>query len=295
MANDQIAVAINADPSGLEAGMQSACQSVQTSLAQLQQLMQQANDKLATLGTNATKTGNQAKTANDNWAKSFAPVQRAFTTSINGMILGTTTWQKAVQRITQSVLSSSLDAAEKGLVKWLTTDQEKTNACVAGEDARNLIQEAGLSTGLGQTVMGALKAISASAAQAAAGAYASAAQIPYVGWLLAPAAGAAAFAAVLAFGGKMPSAAGGLWNVPSDTLAMIHKQETILPASIAAPMRNFFTGGGAGGTGGDTYAISIQAIDTQSGAQFLMNNAGTIAKGLAREKRNGNAVFRARV
>ena len=119
------------------------------------------------------------------------------------------------------------------------------------------------------------------------------AAFPMSAWSLAPAAAAAAFAAVLAFGGKLPSSAGGLWNVPSDTLAMIHKQETILPAHIAQPMRDFFTGGGAtAGGGGGNYAITIQAIDTQTGAQFLMNNAGTIAQGLAREMRNGNSALR---
>jgi hypothetical protein len=74
-------------------------------------------------------------------------------------------------------------------------------------------------------------------------------------------------------------------------LAMVHKQESILPANIAQPMRDFFTGGGAGG-GGDSFAITIQAIDTQSGAQFLLNNASVIAQGLARELRNGSATLR---
>jgi hypothetical protein len=222
-------------------------------------------------------------------------VQKAFTTSINGMILGTTTWQKAVQKITQTVESSLLNAAEHMLVSWLTKETGQTEGTEAGVQARNAAESAGQATGLADMFTSGLKAIGGSAATAAANTYSSVSAIPYVGWILAPPAAAAAFAAVMAFGGKMPSAAGGMWSVPSDTLAMIHKQESILPANIAQPMRDFFTSGGAAaasGSGGDSYTISVQAIDTQSGAQFLMNNASVIAQGLAREMRNANTSLR---
>jgi hypothetical protein len=295
MADDQIQVTITADGSDFAAAMQNACSVAQASFSGLQQSSAAACAGIDACGKNAPTNLNKGKQATEDWAKSFANLQGAFNNSISGMILGTTTWQKAVQRLSQTALSDLLNATEKGVANWLLSEIAKTTATEAGVAERTAAESAGQSTGIAQMVMSALKAISTSAAQAAANTYASVSAIPYVGWLLAPPAAAAAFAAVLAFGSNLPSAAGGLWNVPSDMLAMVHKQETILPAGIAQPMRQFFSGGGAagqGGGGGDSYAITVQAIDTQSGAQFLMSNAGVIAQGLAREIRNGNAALR---
>ena len=293
MADDQIQVQITADTSNFEAAMQNAANAAQASLDKIKQAADGASNAADNAGSHGQNAGRTGARSTDDWAKSFANLQGTFNNSINGMILGTTTWQKAVQRLTQTALGDFLKATEKGVVTWLTSEKTKTDGTAAGTEARTETEAAGQAEGLGQMIMGALKEISTSAATAAAKAYAAVSGIPYVGPILAPAAAAAAFAAVLAFGGKLPSSAGGLWNVPSDTMAFIHKQETILPAHIAQPMRDFFTGGGAtAGGGGGNYAITIQAIDTQTGAQFLMNNAGAIAQGLAREMRNGNSALR---
>jgi hypothetical protein len=293
MADDQIQVQITADTSGFEAAMANAAAAAQGSFDKIKQAAEAAGNSVRNAGTqnhNASQTG---QNANKDWAKSFSNLQGTINSSINGMILGTMTWQKAVQRLTQTALNDFLQATEKGLVTWLTSEKAKTDGAAAGTAARTATESAGQAEGLGDMIMGALKEISTSAATAAAKAYNAVVGIPYVGPVLAPAAAAAAFAAVMAFGGKLPSSAGGLWNVPSDTMAFIHKQETILPAHIAQPMRDFFTGGGASsGGGGGNFAITIQAIDTQTGAQFLMNNAGAIAQGLAREMRNGNSALR---
>ena len=293
MADDQIQVQITADTSNFEQVMANAAGTAQASFEKIKQAADAANasiDKTGKTGTTAARTG---KTATDDWAKSFANLQGTLNNSINGMILGTTTWQKAVQRLTQTALSDFLKATEKSVVTWLTSETTKTAATDTGVATRTAAESTGQSEGIAEMLMNALKAITGSAAESAANTYANVSAIPYVGWILAPAAAAAAFAAVLAFGGKLPvgSHAGGLWNVPSDTMAFIHKQETILPAHIAQPMRDFFSDGGAT-AGGGNYAITIQAIDTQTGAQFLMNNAGAIAQGLAREMRNGNAALR---
>lgn len=294
MADEQIQVQITADVSDFAAAMQGACSAAQASFAQLKQSSAAASAGVDAVGTSGKHAGQSGKKAVDDWTKSFANLQGTFHNAVNGMILGTTTWQKAVQRLSRTALSDLLNSAEQGLVGWLTSETAKTAGTEAGVATRSAAESAGQSSGIAQMALGALKAISGSAAEAAANTYASVSAIPYVGWVLAPAAAAAAFAAVLAFGGKVPSAAGGMWTVPSDMLAMVHKQESILPAGIAQPMRDFFSGGGAAGQGGggDNYAITIQAIDTQSGAQFLMSNSGVIAQGLARELRNGNSSLR---
>jgi hypothetical protein len=90
-------------------------------------------------------------------------------------------------------------------------------------------------------------AIMASAAEAAAAAFASTAAIPIVGPELAPGAAAAAYAAVMSMT-ALASAAGGQYNVPFDgQITELHRNEMVLPASIASPMREYFAGGKGGG------------------------------------------------
>jgi hypothetical protein len=72
-------------------------------------------------------------------------------------------------------------------------------------------------------------------------------------------------------------------------LALIHQDEMIIPAQPAQAIRDgagFGMGGGATNVG-----ITIQAIDTQSGAQFLRDNAGVIAGVLSNQIRNMNMQF----
>ncbi|HWE72503.1 MAG TPA: hypothetical protein VG328_05030 [Stellaceae bacterium] len=292
MADDQIQVQITADTSQFEAAMANAAAAAQASFDKIKQAADGATSSINGAGQQNRTAGQAGERANQEWGKSFSNLQGTINSSITGMIMGTTTWQKAVQKLTQTALKDFLTATEKSAESWLVSELTKTGSTEAGVAARTEVENAGQSAGLSDMLMSALKEISTSAATAAAKAYAAVSGIPYVGPILAPAAAAAAFAAVLAFGGKLPSSAGGLWNVPSDTMAFIHKQETILPAHIAQPMRDFFTGGGATAGGGGNFAVTIQAIDTQTGAQFLMNNAGTIAQGLAREMRNGNSALR---
>ncbi len=182
---------------------------------------------------------------------------------------------------------------------WLGVETAKTGATVAGVTTRTAVEEVGEQEGASMQAAAGSKSIMNDAYEAAAGAYKSAAQIPFVGWILAPIAGAAAFAAVAAY--DVVSAEGGMWQVPADgTMIAAHAQESVLPAGVAGPMRDFFSDGGAsqgqgqGGGGGDQYHLTftIQAIDTQTGAQFLRDNSGLIANQLVNEIRNGNPAMR---
>lgn len=338
MADDQIQVQITADTSNFEAAMQNASSAAQASFAGLQQSGQRASSSINAIGPNAKKNLKGAQTATEDWTKSFANLNSAFSSSISGMILGTETWQKAVKRLSQTALTDLVNLAQQQLTKWIESElgmtaatttanatrsasdkasqsgfftlilqtlaqwlgleTDKTAASTAGNAARSTADAAAAAASAALAVARGMAAIEISAAEAAAAAFADMAELGLPGLAAAPGVAAATFGTVMGFGtglgAGLVSAAGGMWNVPSDTLAMIHKQESILPAGIAQPMRDFFSGGGAasGQGGGDNYAITVQAIDTQSGAQFLMSNAGVIAQGLARELRNGNATLR---
>lgn len=323
MADYEITATVSADTAEFEDGLQRASQAAQ-----------QAKLAIEGTGNGAAKASAVGKDAIAAWTRAFAPLQSAFTSSITGMIMGTTSWQQAVQRVTQNLLaeevgfavkrvalwaaqetgitqmlaqqnqirgasdatsqSSLLTLLAQGLARWLGFETAKTAATQQGNATRTASDTATQAASSAFLIARALGQIQVDAAVAAAGAMAATEAIPIVGPELAPLAAAAAYAQTMGWaaglGAGLISAAGGLWNVPSDTLALVHQQETIIPASIAAPMRDFFTGGAQ--AGGGSYAITVQAIDTQTGAQFLMNNAATIAKSLAREMRNGNALLR---
>lgn len=112
--------------------------------------------------------------------------------------------------------------------------------------------------------------VSSNAVQAASGAAASQASIPYVGPILAVAAMAAMMAAVMGLMGggggggstttttRIPSAAGG-WDIPAgiNPLTQLHENEMVLPAEHAQTIRDMAGQGG----GGDTIVINTTGGD----------------------------------
>jgi len=98
------------------------------------------------------------------------------------------------------------------------------------------------------------------AKSAAAAAWNATVGIPFIGPVLAPIAAAASFTGVMAF------AEGGWDRVPSDQVAMIHKNEMVLPANIANPLRESLASGG--GFGGGNH-LHIHAIDAAGVASFV--------------------------
>ncbi|MBI3446195.1 MAG: hypothetical protein HY055_12755 [Magnetospirillum sp.] len=118
-------------------------------------------------------------------------------------------------------------AAEEG------SEAVRTGVVVAGVAERTAAQE----TGAAVEKVTATSSIMVKAGDAAASVYDEVAQIPYVGWLLAPPAAAAAYAGVAAF--SMFSAEGGWDRVPYDGAAtVLHQNEMVLSARYANPLRD---------------------------------------------------------
>jgi hypothetical protein len=166
------------------------------------------------------------------------------------------------------------------LASWLGFESAKTTATVAGNAAGIA---ASITAGFGQ--------IQIDAAVAAAGAMAAISAIPFVGPALAPAVAAETYATTLAWasglGAALVSAEGGMWQVPGDTLANIHKDESVIPANVANPMRDFFEGGAGGGIGDTHFHGPLVQV---SGAAAADPNA--IAAAVARAVRDFHPAFR---
>ena len=78
--------------------------------------------------------------------------------------------------------------------------------------------------------------------------------------------------------------------VPNTGLYQLHQGEIVIPPAQSEAIRSGDMGIGGGGS--NTFNINIQAIDTQTGAQFLRNNAGVIAATLSGAMRNQNSQIR---
>lgn len=208
----------------------------------------------------------------------------AFDGMVNGVLQGTQTWRQAMGKAFDNIALKFIDDVVLRMVeKWamgLAQQIGLTQAFNAVMAALGLEQA---STGEAiQTAALAAKntaTITSDAALAYAGVFANQAA------LLGPGASVPAAAAAAAVMAVAPEAslAVGAWQLDSDVVAQLHQGEMVVPQNFADGLRS---GGGIGG--GDNYNITIQAIDTQTGANFLKNNSGVIAKGLSTSVRNFN-------
>jgi len=160
------------------------------------------------------------------------------------------------------------------------SQQAQTAAVVTGNAARTAATASGAAASKAASTAAGAQTVLADAAKAFSGTYASVAQIPYVGWILAPAAAAAAFAAVAAYQ-SLASLDVGAWSVPQDMVAQIHQGEMVVPATFAEGIRQSGSLSGAGlasgiGGGGDTHNwnISLQAHDLTGLKSWLQSPDG---------------------
>lgn len=218
------------------------------------------------------------------YTKMMSGVTNAFGTSINGMIMGTTTFQKAMANMGQSILGEFTKMAMSTLTKWLATELAKTSATTAGESARLAVTESAHAAGAAASATAGLAQVMGNAYKAASGAYAAIVGIPYVGPFLAPAAAAVAFAATAAFGSGI-SAEGG-YDIPAgvNPLVQTHQREMILPSEHADTIRSLSANGAAAG-GGDVH-FHVNTMDAGGVKDFLKRNAHVMAPGLRSLARN---------
>ncbi|WP_284537721.1 hypothetical protein [Pleomorphomonas sp. T1.2MG-36] len=180
----------------------------------------------------------------------------------------------------ENIMASGAKTAEVSV--HLAGEAAKTGATAVGASARTSI-EVGASVASAAANAATMKTgIFNHAASAAAATFDSVAQIPLVGYILAPAAAAVAFAGTAAFGSLL-SFDVGAWNLPTDTIAKVHKGETIVPATFADGLRSALTGQS------QASAIPVRQGDTITNNHFhgAVMDADSIARVVAR-KMNAN-------
>ncbi len=217
------------------------------------------------------------------WDSIFSAVTSAFETSIQGIILGTTTLKQAMSKIGQSILAEFVGLGVKTAAAWVSTELTKTEATAAGAASRLAIESWAAIKKAAIWIGSALKEILVDAYTAAAGAYAAVVGIPIVGPVLAPVAAGTAFATVSGFGASIASAAGG-WEVPSDQIAFVHKKEMVLRADLADRIRDMTEPAQSGG--GNTVNFKVQAMDSRDVKRFFDKHGDKLVDALKGEYRN---------
>jgi hypothetical protein len=197
---------------------------------------------------------------NADYTHFFEGITGDATKMVNSLVMGTTTVGRAFANLGLGIVSTM----EKSFAKALA--QELAYMATSGAAQKEH----------------ALGGIMRDAYKAASNVYA---EVPFPFNI--PAA-AGMFALVAAMGGELPSAAGGMLQVPGDMLAMVHKNESIIPASIAGPMRDQIAGGGGGGTTVH-YSPTIHAIDAQGMEGVLNKHSRVIAKIMQSQLRKNHA------
>lgn len=171
------------------------------------------------------------------------------------------------------------------LAQWLGFETTKTTTTTAQAALRTASDVTEGATAASTEAAAAAEAVAAAhlagfayAGEAAAAAMASVAAIPFIGWAMAPGVGAETFALAAGFA----SAEGGMWDVPQTMLSVIHPQESIVPAAVAGPMRDFFSSGGSQSGGAQpivlNQTLNVSAMDGPSVSAFASKYAQTFAK-----------------
>ena len=300
MPTADVQLSFTADASSLQDSLQplqDALATLQASFADTSAVEGWSQAVGAAADSAASAVGAAAQTMQDALTTRLDPIGAGVSKMFTGLITGSETFGQAFEKLGEQMLARFVGWTAQMAEQWAVGELTQTTASTSGAAARTAVAVSAQASGLAASGAEALADIANSAARAAAGAYAAVAATPIVGPALAPAAAATALAAALEFGGSVVSAAGGWGQVPYDgALASLHKDEMVLPSSIASPLRSAVGGwslgeGGSGGAlggranagagGGATHHHwNIQAVDAASFARMAKSNPEAITGAL---------------
>ncbi|MGO9390644.1 hypothetical protein [Rhodoblastus sp.] len=223
----------------------------------------------------------------------------SLSTGLTGMITGTKNFQQVLQSLAQSVVSQFVKMGVDVVADWakkqlalaalsVAGESQKTAAATVGAAAREGVSAGEAAAGQASIVVSMLKSITASASETFAGVFG----------FLAPVMGPAAAGPAAAAQGAVMSVAAfdiGAWSIPQDQLAMVHRNELVMPAAEAGAFRSLLSqqasvGAGAGAqSGGDTHVhLNVNALDAGSVKNWLGNNSRQIMKAMNQAVKNGD-------
>lgn len=236
--------------------------------------------------TGVTTTGVAQRTGIEAAAQPTLVAAAAATqTAVEGAKTTVTTAAVATRTGVETAAKGKLSGVKAADVAVHTgAEAAKTGATVKGAATRTATEAAASTAAKGFSISTALTDIGANAVRAATGAYAALAGIHVIGPVLAPAAATAALYGVYALGRKMFSAEQGFGSVPYDgAVTELHKEEMVLPAKYANPLRDGLVNGDGFG-GGEQAAPEVNidqkfvnVLDPQAMVDAMQTPAGSRA------------------
>lgn len=225
-------------------------------------------------------------------------IWRSFTDTITGL------WDKGIAALMNGTFtwSNAFRAAGAQMVSWFATEVvgKQVKDWIAGQ-AKMLAVKMGFMAAekTAQTVASDIitgkktaettAVVAANAAQAGSGAAAAVAPTPLVGPMLALAAMATVFGAVMALGGRQKSAAKG-YDIPKglNPMTQLHEEEMVLPSKFANVIRGMAAGEGGQGGGSVVHNhYNVQAWDSRDVGRFLQDNKRHVAGAVKSAGRDG--------
>jgi hypothetical protein len=227
-----------------------------------------ATDQIAQLNRESADASHRV------WQSLGNDLSSALNSQVSGLLRGTTSWAQALKNVLADFVTQAIEGFVKLAVNFALQQTVMNQAATTGAALRLAADQTAASGGIAALVANAIKAVTVDAGQTFAGVAA------FLAPTLGPAAlgpAAAAAASVTSAGAAVASADIGMWNVPSDQLAMIHKNELIMPAPEAGALRDMLSNAasGGGGAGGDTHNhtwnIVSNAADARDVAREVAN------------------------
>ena len=214
------------------------------------------------------------------WENLVAPIERAIDTSVTGIIIGTTTVQKALANLAQSIIAEFVNSAVKGVFSQIGNF---FGASLLGSGGGEQDFSGGL-TGAGEEVVGSglAEGLGLGSLFGSRGILGS--LFKGIGTLFG-----------FEHGGIVPSAQGG-WAVPSlgpgGVLAQLHSNEMVLPAYISQGLQNLIDtpNGSNASSGGAPVVVNfgVSAMDSQDVARFFRSNGSALVAAINKAMRNGS-------
>lgn len=222
------------------------------------------------------------KDSEKNWKQYSQRIVGSVQTAVNGMLFQHQSLRSGVASIAESMAENFIEVAVmRPLEKWIAAEGMKLSASLGTLTTQTSAEEtqraANTAADIADKTAGVIRAAGLAGAQGTA----SFAGAPWPIDIGAPVFGAAMAATAASFV-SMASAAGGWERVPADgMMTELHKDEMVLPANVANPVRDMAKRGGGGG--GDTF--HIHANDARSFMDMARRRPGDLAK-LARQLRS---------
>ncbi len=263
------------------------------------QQKQQALNKIATLEATHLKQmlqlSYQAAEEQDKiWRDLSSRIGQSMSSTVMGLLQHTSTFREGVRRMAVEVVQYFVSMGTQWIASFAMTIAKNIATHVLGEQAMTAATQLGTAERAASVASGAvadvaakaaavIKSIMASSAEAFAGVFG------FMAPMLGPAAAGPAAAAQAAVA-SVASFDIGAWSIPSDQLAMVHKNELVMSASQGEAFRSLIEGGGAARPAPQVHApvnFHIHAMDAQGVASFLQGNGKAIMKAMAGHVRDG--------